>query len=155
MTKSLPLFLLIKQHQRLGSSSLLNTGRLEAKEVLLCCSDSIVSYLSGHKNISELSQWHFNLLQGDEGSERFPWHWKYLYLEMLLKMENTPSSLSYSCDRKELGWAQQWSWNLIPANNHGKWETEPEFFVSQNKSGNKSSGWILSSWQIEKPKWAR
>lgn len=33
---------------------------------------SIMSYLSGHKNISELSQWHFYLLQGDEGSERFP-----------------------------------------------------------------------------------
>lgn len=70
----LPLFLLIKQDQRLGSSSLLNTGRLEAEEALPCCSASIMSYLSGHKNISELSQWHFHLLQGDEGSERFPRH---------------------------------------------------------------------------------
>lgn len=139
MVTNLPLFLPIKQDQRSGSSSLQSSGRLAAEEAPLCCSASIRSYLSCRKTVSELSQWRsFLSAAGREGSKRIPRHWKYLNLEMPLGMERHTLLISpltwqdrvltgQSSDRLNSG-----GWNLIPANGHGKWETEPVFSVSQS-----------------------
>lgn len=130
----------------------MSTGRLEAEEALSCCTASIMSYLSGHKNISELSQWHFYLLQGDEESERFPWHWKYLYLELPLGMEShtLTSSLMWQDTVLTGSTVEPETSFLLTIMISGR--REPVFFVSQSTRVNKKEpSWILSSWRIGEP----